>query len=82
MATPSSTLIKVIKEHCRECCLGLVSEVKQCPATNCNLWPYRNGDPNKRVLTEEERSRLAERISKVRKVQSSVSNSQTHGEEI
>lgn len=63
MATPVSTLIRAIKNHCKECCLGLVNEVSQCPAEKCNLWPYRNGDPNKRTreLTDEQRKILSDR---------------------
>ena len=69
MATPSSVLIKAIKEHCKECCCGLVKEVSLCPAEKCNLWPYRNGDPNKRKreLTNEQRERFIEQMQKARK---------------
>lgn len=34
-------LSKVIRKHCIECSGGVESEVRKCPATSCELWPYR-----------------------------------------
>ncbi len=40
------SLKKVIRAKCLDCCVGQLSEVAQCTAIRCALWPYRMGrDP-------------------------------------
>jgi len=34
---------RAIREHCLDCCLGSATEVANCTATECILYPYRNG---------------------------------------
>jgi len=45
------TPIKSIREKCLDCCNGNWNEVRQCPAINCSLYPYRLGKrPDKVTL--------------------------------
>lgn len=37
------TRSQAIRAKCLDCCCGQRNEVKQCPAKNCPLWPYRLG---------------------------------------
>ena len=37
------TPIKSIRAKCVDCCCGDLKEVRQCPITECPLWPYRMG---------------------------------------
>lgn len=39
----NTPLSKVIRKKCLECCVSQQSEVKNCVATDCALWPYRMG---------------------------------------
>lgn len=62
--------VKVIREKCKDCCCGNVTEVAECTAVNCALHPFRFGkNPyrRERKLTEEERAMVADRLSKGRK---------------
>jgi hypothetical protein len=64
--------LKAIRLKCLECCAGRSNEVKACHLQDCPLWAYRFGrnlDRPKRVLTEEQRQELRERLAKARKKQ-------------
>jgi len=37
------TPIKSIRAKCLDCCAGQVKEVMECPAKDCQLYPYRMG---------------------------------------
>ena len=67
--------LKAIKERCIDCSGGSFNEVKVCTATNCALYPFRLGKnpfskKGKRVLTDDQRKELAERMAKARKKKS------------
>lgn len=67
MATTVKDFLRLIREHCIECCGYSAYEADRCPAEKCHLWAYRQGkDPNKRVMSEEDRKALAERLKKGR----------------
>ena len=55
---------KAIKAHCIECCGGSFTEAKQCTATKCPLWCFRNGkNPYRhRTMSEEQKAALGERL--------------------
>ena len=36
-------ILKVIRSKCMDCCGGLRAEVRYCPVSSCDLWPYRMG---------------------------------------
>lgn len=58
---------KAIRAKCIDCCGGSMAEVKLCEIEDCALHPFRFGrNPyrTKRVLTEEERMRLARNLAK------------------
>lgn len=37
------SMARAIKEKCLDCCGGVLSEVRECRAANCPLFPYRFG---------------------------------------
>jgi hypothetical protein len=43
MKTKVLTGMSAIREKCLECSNWFAPEVKQCPATDCALWPFRMG---------------------------------------
>ena len=60
--------VKAIRLKCLDCCCGSSHEVKQCPATNCPLHPFRDGhNPNiaKRELSEAQMAAAKARIAQV-----------------
>jgi len=60
--------LKAIRAKCLDCS-DTSNEVKLCPVTNCPLYPFRFGkNPyrTKRELTEEQKAKMAERLSKAR----------------
>lgn len=60
--------VKAIRAKCLDCS-GTTNEVKECPVTKCPLYPFRFGkNPyrTKRELTEEQKAKMAERLSKAR----------------
>lgn len=64
------TPIKAIRLFCLECCGGSSNEVKLCPSTTCQLYPFRLGkNPNvkPREITEEQRQAIAKRLSEGKK---------------
>jgi len=61
--------LKALRAKCLDCSGGSRSEVKHCPVTDCPLYPFRLGkNPfrQKRVLSDDQRRDLAERLSKAR----------------
>lgn len=61
--------LKAIREKCIECCCGSSTEVKECTAQNCPIYPYRFGkNPfrQKREMTEEQKKAIADRLRAAR----------------
>lgn len=61
--------LKAIREKCLECCCGSSTEVKECTAQKCPIYPYRFGkNPfrQKREMTEEQRKAVADRLRAAR----------------
>jgi len=61
--------IKAIRAKCLECSCGSQAEVRECVIPDCALYPFRMGrNPfrKKRVLTEEQRAEMAERLARAR----------------
>jgi hypothetical protein len=48
------TALKAIRAKCLDCSGGNRAEVRDCPATNCTLWPFRMGHSPK-PRTKEKR---------------------------
>jgi len=43
----NSKIFKAVKAKCLDCSGNSVTNVKECPAKDCSLWPYRFGEqPN------------------------------------
>lgn len=77
------TPVKAIRAYCLNCCCESATEVKLCPAVECQLWPYRMGkNPSRkgRVLTEEEKRLNYERLMRF-KLSKAVDNSMISGSE-
>jgi hypothetical protein len=63
------TLKQAIKEKCLNCCCGQIVEVRECTVKTCALHPFRQGKNPfraKRVLTDEQRMVMSERMKKAR----------------
>jgi len=43
MAKKIKTAIPSIRNKCLDCSGGSYKEVRLCPSTDCDLWPYRFG---------------------------------------
>lgn len=59
--------LKAIRLKCLDCCCGSAHEVKLCAATQCPLYPFREGvNPNRkpREYTEEQKAALVSRLRK------------------
>jgi hypothetical protein len=41
--------LKIIRQSCLLCIGGKPSLIRQCPSTNCAVWPYRMGKNPKRA---------------------------------
>lgn len=64
------TPLNSIRQHCLWCCCESKKEVRQCPAKDCTLYPFRLGrNPfQKRTnLTDEEKQKIAKRLRSSRK---------------
>jgi hypothetical protein len=60
------TPMKAIRLKCLDCCCGSAHEVKLCAATQCPLYPFREGkNPNvgTRGWTEERREEQRQRMA-------------------
>jgi hypothetical protein len=61
--------LKALRARCLDCCCGNASEVRKCTAVACPSWPVRMGtNPfrQKRVLSDEQKQTMAERLAKAR----------------
>jgi hypothetical protein len=44
--TTKANILKIIRRKCLDCSVFQATEVRLCPATACDLWPFRFGtDP-------------------------------------
>ena len=69
--------MKAIRAKCIDCCAGNMAEVKICHITACDLHPYRMGkNPfrTKRVLTDEQKAQMAERLANSRATKQETAN--------
>lgn len=60
----NTNVLRAIRLKCYECSCYQSNEVKDCPVTNCPLYPFRLGkNPfRKKELTEEKKKELRERF--------------------
>lgn len=42
--------LRVIRRKCLDCCGRQKSEVEKCPACDCPLYPYRQGESQRGLL--------------------------------
>ena len=66
------TPLSAIRAKCIDCSTGSMKEVRECVMLDCPLYPYRLGkSPNRkpRILTDEEREALRQRMAKMREKQ-------------
>lgn len=66
------TPLRAIRTKCIDCSAGSMKEVRECVMLDCPLYPYRLGkSPNRkpRILTDEEREALRQRMAKMREKQ-------------
>ncbi|MDM8330471.1 hypothetical protein QUW42_09280 [Desulfovibrio piger] len=66
------TPLRAIRAKCLDCSAGSLKEVRECVMLDCPLYPYRMGkSPNRkpRILTDEEREELRQRMARMRKKQ-------------
>ena len=64
--------LRAIRAKCVDCSAGSMKEVRECVMLDCPLYPYRLGkSPNRkpRILTDEEREALRQRMAKMREKQ-------------
>lgn len=58
--------IKAIRAKCLECSCNQLGEVRECPITDCPLFPFRFGkNPYRKPISEERRQILSERAKKL-----------------
>ena len=62
--------VKAIRAKCLECSCESAGEVKDCPVTDCALYPFRFGKNPfiKREYTQEQRDAMASRLKKARDI--------------
>lgn len=66
------TPLRAIRTKCIDCSAGSMKEVRECVMLDCPLYPYRLGkSPNRkpRILTDDEREALRQRMAKMREKQ-------------
>lgn len=66
------TPLRAIRAKCIDCSAGSIKEVRECVMLDCPLYPYRLGkSPNSkpRILTDEEREALRQRMARMRQKQ-------------
>lgn len=66
------TPLRAIRAKCIDCSAGSMKEVRECVMLDCPLYNYRLGkSPNRkpRILTDEEREALRQRMAKMREKQ-------------
>jgi len=60
-------LLRKIRTKCLDCCCGSVKEVSLCVIPDCSLHDVRMGkDPTKRVMSDEKRVELGDRLKQAR----------------
>jgi hypothetical protein len=70
MANEITNPVKAIRAKCLDCSCGSTAEIKDCPVTECALYPFRMGkNPyrQRREMTEEQKQVLADRLKEARK---------------
>jgi hypothetical protein len=63
---------KAIRKKCLECSCWSIDEVRECPAKDCALYPFRFGkDPGRKKveMSDERRAELKEQLERGRKTQ-------------
>ena len=65
----NTNVLRAIKLKCLDCSSYNTNEIKECPVKNCPLYPFRLGkNPfRKRELSEEERTKLSERMKNLKR---------------
>ena len=66
----NTNVLRAIKLKCLDCSTYNINEIKECPVKNCPLFPFRNGNNpfrKKKELSEEERSKLSERMKNIKR---------------
>ena len=63
-----SSLTKIIRAKCMDCCAGQSGEVRKCGFTSCVSWPYRMGSNpfRTRNLSVEQKEAARERMANAR----------------
>lgn len=56
------TPMRAIRAKCLECSNDNVNEVRECPITDCALYPFRFGHNPNIKLSDEEKARRAELV--------------------
>lgn len=63
--TLNKNTMRAIRLKCYDCSAYQSNEVRECPVTNCPLYPFRLGkNPFRRKLTEDEKRELIDRFKK------------------
>jgi hypothetical protein len=63
------SVLKAIRAKCMDCCGGSPAVIRECEIDQCALHPYRMGkNPfrKKRVISEEKKAEMAERLARAR----------------
>jgi hypothetical protein len=63
---------RAIREKCLECSCWSSDEVRECPATDCVLYPFRFGkDPGRKkiIMSDERKAKLKEQLKHGRGMQ-------------
>lgn len=66
------TPLRAIRAKCLDCSAGSAKEVRECVMLDCPLYPYRLGkslNRKPRILTDEEREALRQRMARMRQKQ-------------
>lgn len=63
--TLNKNIMRAIRLKCYDCSCYQSNEVRECPVTNCPLYPFRLGkNPFRKKLSEEEKRELIDRFKK------------------
>ena len=65
----NTNVLRAIKLKCLDCSSYNTNEIKECPVNLCPLYPFRLGkNPfRKRELSDEERTKLSERMKNIKR---------------
>ena len=65
----NTNVLRAIKLKCLDCSTYNINEIKECPVKLCPLYPFRQGNNpfRKRELSEEERTKLSERMKNLKR---------------